>query len=400
MILFRKLWPLCCASFISKVGEFAYEVVFALLAIQLLEGDLFFLGVVYFLRFIPYVLFGVLGGWIADNFSQKYNMLLSDSYRCFIAGVLCYFYFIGSLNIYVLLISSMLMTIGRSLYQPSFRAYLPSVLNQKDLPVGNSLFQVVEDVASILGPLVCAMIIHFADKGYVIYMYAGGYFFSMCSLIYLKSNPERNNAKFSLLSVFSEAKNTAKNMRLRNRNLFFVITGTSICVLFTASLLRFVLPASIVNSYGNEALVGYVFSVMSLGTVLGGFCYVRLVKSSNPKQLMSSWMVYGLLFLATSVAINFHVSGVFIIVLFLGFCGAIVDISIITNIQMLSAKSDIGKNYSIFSIFANTCEAVSGLVSALLFILVGSASFSIISLLIAVSAKSIIFRMKRVDYEK
>ena len=162
------------------------------------------------------------------------------------------------------------------------------------------------------------------------------------------------------------------------------------------SLLRFVLLASIIDVYGDEALVGCVLSIMSCGTVLGGVCYTRLVKDSTPIQLMKSWMVYGLLFLAVSIAVNISLASVMVTVFFLGFSGAIVDISIITNIQSLSSKGGMGKNYGIFSTIINACEAASGLVSGLFPLLAGGLSFSIIALLIAMSAKSVIYKIERV----
>jgi DHA3 family macrolide efflux protein-like MFS transporter len=62
VILNRKLLPLSFSSFISKTGDFAYEVAFVILAIELLSFDYFYLGIVYFFRFIPYLLFGPVGG--------------------------------------------------------------------------------------------------------------------------------------------------------------------------------------------------------------------------------------------------------------------------------------------------------------------------------------------------
>lgn len=396
---FNKIWPLCFSSFFSKTGEFAYEVVFALLAIEFLESNYFYLGLVYFVRFIPYVFFGAVGGWIADNHPQKNNMLFSELFRFGVAALLSAFYINDSLNVYVLLVSSMLITVGRSLFQPSFRSYLPTAIEQNKLPVANSVLQIIEDIASVLGPLICAIFISLGGKAYVIYMYPMTYIFSVFFLLFLKTNLPSGEKDFALLDVFREARKTASRMQVENPNLFFVIVGTSMCVLFTASLLRFVLPSSIMNFYENEALVGYVFSVMSFGTVVGGFCYVRMVKHSSPVQLMTAWMIYGVLFLATSIVINVHLVVVFLVIFFLGFCGAIVDISIVANIQFLSFKGDLGKNYALYSTIANASEAISGLISGVFFILLGGASFSVISLLITVSAKAVISRIKRVEYD-
>jgi DHA3 family macrolide efflux protein-like MFS transporter len=396
LIFDTNIWPLSLSTFISKTGDFAYEVGFAIIAIELLAFDYFYLGVVYFFRFIPYLLFGPVGGWLADNSPRKFNMFASDVLRFVVAIIVYLVYESGNLNIYILALCSMIMTIGRSLYQPSFRAYLPTVLEKKDLPTGNSFFQVVEDVASILGPLACSLIISISEKGYVILMYAISYFMSAFILLFLREYTKTDRSRFVFSMVFRDAKKIIINARIQNQSLFMVVMGTSICVLFTASLLRFVLPGSIISVHGDEALVGYIFSVMSIGTVVGGMCYTLLVKNSTPVQLMNSWVTYGLLFLAVSVAVKFNVASVFVVIFFLGFSGAIVDISIITNIQFLSAQGDVGKNYGIYSTLANTCEAASGLVSGIFSILVGGASFTIMSLLIAVSAKAVVSKMKRI----
>ncbi|MGV8921068.1 MAG: MFS transporter [Pseudomonas sp.] len=396
VIFEKKLLPLTLASLIAKTGEFAYEVLFAIITIELLSSNYLSIGAVYFFRFIPYLFFGPIGGWLADVFPQKYNMLCSDALRLTITAVLYLAYESAELNIYILVICSMGLTVGRSLYQPSFRAYLPAVINKNNLSSGNSLLQVIEDIASILGPLSCSLIITLYDKSYVLLMLSTSYLASILLLTFLSNQHTHTKAQFSFSVVFSDTKTTITSMHNQSKVLFLVIIGTSACVLFTASLLRFVLPASIIDAYGSEALVGYIFSLMSCGTVLGSMCYTSLITNSNPVQLMRSWMVYGLFFLTVSITLHFSLTSTMAIIFLLGFSGAIVDISIVTNIQLLSTKGDIGKNYGIFSTITNTCEAVSGLISGIFSLLVGGVSFSLIAILIAVAAKTVITKIKRV----
>ncbi|MBI6854452.1 hypothetical protein YA0002_16880 [Pseudomonas cichorii] len=180
-----------------------------------------------------------------------------------------------------------------------------------------------------------------------------------------------------------------------NHSLLMVIGGTSVCVLFTASLLRFVLPASIIENYHDEVLVGYLFSLMSAGTVVGGLSYTALIKNTTPTQLMNAWIVYGLLFMLVSIALKLSFIFAATLIIFLGFSGAIVDISIITNIQSLSTKDELGKNYGIYSTVANACEAASGLISGAFTLLMGGASFSIIALLIAAAATYTNLKIKK-----
>lgn len=395
ILLNKKLLPLYFSSLTSKTGEFAYEIAFAIIAIELLSFDLLHIGTVYFFRFIPYLFFGPIGGWLADAVPQKHNMILSDTLRLIVAAALYILYSGEILDIYSLVIGSMVMTVGRSFFQPSFRAYLPSVLSQKDLPAGNSIIQIIEDAASILGPLTCALIISFSEKGHVILLLCMTYLLSIFLLLFLMKNTPDSSGGLSFSGIITDIRNLA-----RNQNLLIVICGTSVCVLFTASLLRFVLPAAIISEHGDEALIGFLFSIMSTGTILGGVCYTSLVKNSTPTQLMQSWMVYGLLFLSVSIAINISLGGTTLLIFFLGFSGALVDISIITNIQSLSAKHETGKNYGIYSTITNTCEAASGFASGLLALVVGGLSFPIASLLIALAAKLTLIKIKNVKRER
>ncbi len=394
----KKLLPLYSSSLISKTGDFAYEVIFAIITIELLSSDLIHIGTVYFFRFIPYLFFGPVGGWLADSVPQKYNMIFSDALRFVVATAIFLMYKNEALSIHVLVMCSMVMTVGRSFFQPSFRAYLPSVLSKHDLPAGNSLLQIIEDVASVLGPLICGIIISFSDKSNVIFLYSVSYLLSTFLLLFLDKNTSGIQRKFSFSNFFNDFKGLVDNSK--NKNLLMVIGGTSMCVLFTAALLRFVLPASIINIYGDEALVGYIFSIMSVGTIFGGFCYTFLIKNSTPAQLMKAWMMYGLFFLAVSIALNISIVITVLIIFCLGFSGAIVDISIVTNIQSLSQKHEMGKNYGIFSTLTNTCEAVSGFVSGLMFLIIGGVSFPITSLLITLAARFTLTKIKNIKHER
>ncbi|MBX8496734.1 MFS transporter [Pseudomonas cichorii] len=400
IIFNKKLLPLSLSSLISKTGDYAYEITFALIALELLSFNYLHIGIVYFFRFLPYLFTGPIGGWLADGRPYKTNMIFSDSLRCIVAATLYILYNFGLLEICTLIIGSMLMTIGRSLFQPSFRSYLPTILDEKELPAGNSLMQIIEDISSILGPIAFSLIVTFGDKSHIILLYMMGYFFSIIFLSTLQLNSPISKSHFSFSTVLNDTRIALKKMHVYNRNLLMVIGGTSICVLFTASLLRFVLPASIIEIYRDEALVGYLFSIMSAGTVVGGMCYTALIKNTTPVQLMNAWMVYGLLFMLVSISLKFSFISAVALILFLGFSGAIVDISIITNIQSLSTKDEIGKNYGIHSTIANACEAASGLISGTFTLFIGGAAFPIIALLIAAVAKYTNLKIKRFNHEK
>ncbi|MCK2122314.1 hypothetical protein MJ643_17140, partial [Pseudomonas sp. PNPG3] len=59
----------------SKCGEFAFEAAFAVAIVSLTDADLLLIGIAYFFRYLPSVVFSPLGGWLADNAEKKKTLL-------------------------------------------------------------------------------------------------------------------------------------------------------------------------------------------------------------------------------------------------------------------------------------------------------------------------------------
>ena len=77
-----KFISLVGSQFFSKVGDFAHDIVFVLLSIELSHGNYFIVGITYFVKFIPYLFLGPLGGAVSDLYNRKKIMLVSDVFRC------------------------------------------------------------------------------------------------------------------------------------------------------------------------------------------------------------------------------------------------------------------------------------------------------------------------------
>lgn len=368
-----KLRPLSFAYLMSKIGDFSYEVVLALIALEITDGNLFLVGLVYFFKYIPYIFLAPLGGWLADNYSLKKNMICSELLKCIAAIILIILFYSDTLSLSYLVLLSILMTVGSCLYDPNFRAFLPKNLEKSELLPANSLFQVIEDSASILGPLLCALIISFSDKGYVFLFNLFTFFIASLILFFLYEQPPIRSKEsidqnvISFRQIFSDVVKHFFEIKNYKKELFIVIIGTSFAATFASAIIKFILPAAVIEISGREDLVGYIISCMSFGTVIGGILYTKVVRKTNSLQLMKAWSIYGLLCLLVSISIIIDIRLTFIFVLLMGFSGAIVDISIITNIQNQSNQNDMGRNYGLYAGLANTGDAVSGLIGGFFF---------------------------------
>ena len=398
-----KDFPALISSlFISKSGDYAYEVVFVFIVLETTQKDYFQAGVVYFFRFIPFLFFGPVGGWLADNGRLKKNLLLSEWVRLTVSLLLFFTYLNGAITIVILCIASVFTTTGRSIFQPSFQTAIPRVVGDGDLTRANSIVQVAEETATVAGPLACSLILLIADKAWVLMFNALTYFISALIIITLDDFRQHPRTPFHISKAYRETSSCIKKMYHSGHELFISIIGSALCILFTGSVLRFVIPAIAVNSDKSEIFTSYLFSLMAAGTILGGLLYSRTVHRVTPDKLMFFWFVYGLLMLTMSLATRSSLSLLLPLSFVLGVCGAFVDITLVTTIQLHSEQENIGKNFGVFSTLANTAEAASGLMSGLIATVSLMISFTIMTSLIALTGLSgmVLLSKKRAAHQK
>ena len=392
--------PLWASTLFGKTGEFAFEVVFAIITIEMLDFDIAKIGLVYFFRLIPFLFFAPIGGAIADSLSKKIVMVGSDFFRAAVLLVLFALSSWGLLNVYVLVGLAMLLTVGDSIYQPSFRAAILTLAGRDDVPKANSSVQVVEDTSSILGPLLAAAMISLLDRETVLLVVSVLFALSMISLSALPRLATENASRPGVGETFRQIRSTALNLREKNVELFMVIIGTTVCAMFASAVLRYVFPAAVLSTSGEEAYVGYASAIIAVGTVCGGLLYTRVVKNPTTAVLMRAWMAYGVLFLGAALALNVDLYVTAGVLLALGFSGALVDITIMINIQLLSEEDEVGRNYGLYAAVANTGDALSGLVAGVFAVVAGAFSFPAMAASIAAAAAVVLGKLpKRVRHE-
>ncbi|EJF85890.1 hypothetical protein ME1_01467 [Bartonella vinsonii subsp. arupensis OK-94-513] len=396
MNLFLKKSPLSLflSLFISKVGDYAYEVIFVLLVLELTDTYLF-TGLVYFFRFIPFLFFGPIGGWLADNFSLKKNMIFSEFVRLLASLFVFITYITGTAHIIVLIFAAICTTIGRSIFQPSFQAALPRIFSINDLTKANSISQIIEETASVIGPLVCSVLLFFANKSTVLIFDFFTYFISLIVLFNLMNLNSSANKSFNFIKIYRETASYLKYISTENNNLFITLVGSSFAILFTGAILRFLIPAFVLSQGGEESFVSYLFSLIAMGTIVGGFLYSKIIFNITSLKLMVFWLLYGIIMFVMPLAAVFSLKLLLVLAFVLGFIGAFVDISLVSSLQLYSRREDLGKSFGTFSTLANSAEAVSGFIAGI-FALVGLvSSFLAMSTLIISTGMIGVIKLKK-----
>lgn len=369
----------------SKCGEFAFEAAFAVTIVLMAEADLLLIGIAYFFRYLPSMVFSPLGGWLADNADKKRTLFAVELAKCILSLAFFALFSWFTPVLPVLVAFAMVMTALECLYVPTFRAYFPDIVENGELASVNSGIQVIEDTASIIGPLVFSACVLLLSRD------ATFLFFAICLVLSAISiatlGPARQGVRqaFDGRAIVRDAVRSVNQLKGSNVPLFAVIGCTTLCAMFATSVIRFILPASVLEHFTSEAAVGYVFSLLAAGTVLGGVLYTRFNPRTTARLVLRYWIIYGALFFAAAVALQFN-TWLFLLILFLvGFIGAFVDIAIVTNIQCLSNEHEVGRNFSLYYFTAVIGDAVSGLVASLVFVLAGPATFIWMTLMLFIA---------------
>lgn len=379
---------LSIAYLLSKVGEFAFEAAFAVCLVRLTNADILLIGVAYFLRYIPTVFFSPLGGWLADEFSKKNTLVVSELLK---AGAALAIFTVSALvenSLITIIFLSMLMTAGDCIHTPTFRAYFPNIVERKELSSLNSGLQAIEDCASIIGPLIFSLAsILFSPN---ITFLAFFFLLSTSALLTTTLRPAtpRNENTCKPSPFLKEAVLNILLIKKLNKPLFTIICCTTLCATFATSILKFILPAAVLEEFKFEASVGYVYSLLAFGTVIGSILYEKFNISTSARSVVRYWWVYGSLLLISALALELNTALFITSLFFVGFSGAFVDISIVTNIQLLSKTHEVGRNFSLYYFTAVLGDALSGLIASAVFLIAGSSTFIGMALLLTAAPLS------------
>jgi MFS transporter, DHA3 family, macrolide efflux protein len=363
----RRFHTLLFGDFLSKTGDGVHELVFIVTLLSVTQNRIAEAGLVYLLRFIPFLFIGPLGGVLADRISRRALMVGSDAARALITIFLCVMMINNLATPAVLALSGMAMTLFRALFQPAYQAALPTIVRPHNRARANSITQVALEVGGIAGPALGAVLLAASVQPGLVLLLDAVTFLASCMCVFAIDIPKPAAAlkaatPLSIKYLYADFANHLQTIR-RARSLWITIVYSSACILVVGAALRILIPALIRDAGFPDSHVGYATSLIALGTIAGAGLCARLVTRYGLQQLMKRWAFYGasLIFIPFCVTeISYIMAACFV----LGVAGAFVDITLVTHIQTLSNETNMGKNFGLFSTLANTGEALSGTFAA------------------------------------
>jgi MFS family permease len=278
---------------ISSAGDWLYGV--ALVAFVFEETrSATWVAAASILRLVPYVLFGAVGGALADRYDRRAVMIYSDLARAAlmfgIAGVVT-----ASGPVVLALALTFLSTAAGTPYGPALAAITPSVVDEQELAGANALMSSLEHVALVIGPAIGGVLLLLGSPATAFAL--NGMTFLASALCVLAVTSRR--------ALRSEAE--PEDERLRDRvieGFKSIVSSGEIAVLVTlvgaaafaygGELVLLVIVAEQRLGLGTEG-IGFLLAAVGVGGIIAAGFTSRLAESERPAVVLTaSVLVAGL----------------------------------------------------------------------------------------------------------
>jgi MFS family permease len=136
----RSFRWLFSASFVNNLGD-GVTVAAGPLLVASMTRDPFLISLAVLSEYLPFLLFGIPGGAVADRVDRKRMVVIADLGRAAMLAVLVYTIVTGSVSIAIVLVALFALATAEVFADSASSTLLPSLVTHEDLGLGNARVQ-------------------------------------------------------------------------------------------------------------------------------------------------------------------------------------------------------------------------------------------------------------------
>jgi predicted MFS family arabinose efflux permease len=337
---FRLFWS---GNFLSNIGTWMQNVAQGWLVL-LLTNSAFWLGVVGFAGSIPFLIFTLFGGVIADRVDKRRLLLVTQTVMMLLAFLLAALAWFKAITIWEVAAIAFLNGVAMSMNAPSYQAMVPRLVKREDLTNAIALNSAQFNMSRILGPSL---------GGYAMAVFgvAGNFFLNGISFVavlwallhlqYPDEKPARHESMWdSLRGGFAYLH--------ENKQMLVLIWMTVAASFFGIPFLTFIPYFAKVQLNAGESGLGWLLACSGFGAVLGAMtvAVAGLIRHRG-RVLTIAGVVFFLAIIGFSESRSFALSECLAFVE--GYCGIMMISCFNVSIQHLSSDEMRGRVMSIYA---------------------------------------------------
>lgn len=338
---FRLFWS---GNFLSNIGTWMQNIAQGWLVLTLTANSAFWLGVVGFAGSIPFLIFTLFGGVIADRANKRRLLLVTQSIMMVLAFILAGLTWFKVITVWEVVVLSFLNGMAMAMNAPSYQALVPRLVPREDLTNGIALNSAQFNMSRILGPTL---------GGYAMALLgmAGNFFLNALSFlavlwaltrIHYPEEEERHHPGLldSLRAGFDYLRSQAQ--------MYVLIWMTTVVSFFAIPFITFVPYFARTQLQVGETGLGWLMAASGFGSVLGALTVAAFGVIRHRGRVV---VVAGLFFFSAiigfSCSYNFRLSECMALVE--GYSGILMISCFNIAIQHLSSDEMRGRVMSIYA---------------------------------------------------
>ncbi len=282
---------------ISNTGTWMQRVAQDWLVLELTHGSGTAVGIATGLQFLPLLLFSLWGGMIADRYSKRRILIVTQATMGALALVLGILAVTGAVRVWQVFLLAFGLGMATVVDNPTRQSFAVEMVGKADLRNAIALNSAVFNLARIVGPAVAGLVIGLIGTSSAFFLNAASYLAVIVSLVLMRESELRPaervaRAKGQLREGLSYVR-SKPDLLLTMALVFFVATFGMNFQVTTALMSRVVFH----TGAGKFGLASAVFAV---GALIGALVAARRSRAGM-RLLVGTSLAFGLLEIATGL---------------------------------------------------------------------------------------------------
>jgi MFS family permease len=265
---FRLFWS---GNFLSNIGTWMQNVAQGWLVLTLTNSS-FWLGVVGFAGSIPFLIFTLFGGVIADRANKRRLLLVTQSVMMVLAFALAALAWFKVITVWEVVAIAFLNGMAMAMNAPSYQALVPKLVKREDLTNAIALNSAQFNMSRILGPTL---------GGYAMALIgvAGNFFLNGVSFLAVLwaltriRYPEEPHSHHA--GLLESLRNGFSYLR-GNAQMLVLVWMTAVASLLAIPFITFIPYFARMQLHSDETGLGWLLAASGTGAVLGAVTVAAL----------------------------------------------------------------------------------------------------------------------------
>ncbi|HYJ87290.1 MAG TPA: MFS transporter [Pyrinomonadaceae bacterium] len=307
---FRQLW---LGQVVSQMGDWFNTIAIYTIILNL-TGSGRYIGLLMVARFLPSFVFGSMSGVLADRFSRRSIMIVSDLLRAVV--VLGFLFIRRADQLWLIYVLTVLQLALSTFFEPAKTAAIPSIVSDRELVAANAISSVTWSAMLTLGAAIGGLVTDWFGTDVAFVLDALTYLLSAVLIagVRVPKRPSRTKHKLTVNRALgiSETIEGIRYVKRRPRVLALLLVKPA-WGLGGGILTLLAVFGEKIFPFGKTAAggIGVLFAARGIGTAVGPILARRISGEGNQRMHVSiglAFLIGGVFYIAFGVATSFVVA--------------------------------------------------------------------------------------------